>query len=90
MENGCPVLPKKIKVSSQVTQVDALRLRAKQIAEHLALAEPELAVSFMNNVEHLISLGDPMLEWFIASRETGLADKAKVPNEKDAGDFTSF
>ena len=90
MENGCPVLPRKIKGSSPSTQVDALRLRAKQIAEHLALADGELAVSFMNNVEHLISLGDPMLEWFIACRETGLAVKVQAPSEKDAGDFYSL
>jgi hypothetical protein len=90
MENGCPVLPKKIRVSTQATHVDALLVRAKRIAEEVAQTDAELAVSFMNNVEHLKSLGDPMLEWFIACRETNLTDKEKAPLEKDAGDFYSF
>jgi hypothetical protein len=90
MENGCPVLPKIVKVSDQVTKVEGLMHRAKLIAIKLAESDAELAVSFMNNVEHLKALGDPMMEWFIESRERGLSDKKEVPKATDSGQLYSF
>lgn len=90
MENGCPVLPRKIKVSDQVTKVENLMIRANQISIMLAETDADMAVSFMNNVQHLKALGDPMLEWFIESREQGLSAKANGPKETDTGKFYAF
>ncbi len=90
MENGCPVLPKPIKVSDQVTKVEALILRANQIAIRLAETDADAAVSFMNNVQHLKALGDPMMEWFIESRERGLSLKKEAQKETQTGEYYSF
>ena len=80
MENGCPVLPKKIKVSEQQKNMERLTQRANALYEQLLTKDPDQAKAFMSNFTHLKELGDPMTEWFIESREQALLTDGK---EKD-------
>ncbi len=90
MENGCPVLPKKIKVSEQAQINEALKAKAQTIAERIRLTDPARAKAFLNNVEHLIQTGDPMTAWFIESTEKGLEPKEKNQAAPDSGEYYSF
>lgn len=80
MENGCPVLPKKVKVSEQHKNMERLTQRANALYVQLLVIDPDQAKAFLSNFTHLKELGDPMTEWFIQSREQAFLDKDK---EKD-------
>jgi len=91
MESGCPVLPKKIKNSEIAIVLDALTNRAEAIAKRLAETDEKMAQSFLKNFEHLKEQGDPMIEWFVASRE--ITDKPKEQKnqaEPDSKEYYSF
>jgi len=91
MENGCPVLPKKIKNSERVQSLENLTVRAEAIANRLKETDEKLASSFLKNFEHLKELGDPMIEWFVASREiTENKDEQKNQAEPDSKEYYSF
>lgn len=92
MENGCPVLPKKIKVSEQAQVNEDLRDKAQRIAQLLMKIDARRAKAFLSNVEHLIETGDPMTAWFIESTEKGLIDPPQEKNQDkpDSGDYYSF
>jgi len=91
MENGCPVLPKKIKNSERTLSLENLTNRAEAIAKRLRDTDEKLASSFLKNFEHLKELGDPMIEWFVASREiTESKDEQKNQAEPDSKEYYSF
>jgi len=92
MENGCPVLPKKIKANERQEAAEALISRAREIAKAMSEGDEIASESFMRNVEHLMEMGDPMLEWFIASREMVLQNKDQKKNQvvPDSDDHYSF
>lgn len=90
MENGCPVLPKKIKVSEQAQINEALKAKAQKIAEVIQVTDKQRAKAFLNNVDHLIETGDPMTQWFIESTEKGMEKQEKNQTLPDSEDYYSF
>lgn len=92
MENGCPVLPKKIKVSEQAQINEELRVKAQKIAQELKQIDARRAKAFLSNVDHLIETGDPMTAWFIESTEKALETPTQEKNQDkpDSGDYYSF
>ena len=91
MENGCPVLPKKINNSERTQVMDSLTVRAEAIAKRLSETDEKLAQSFMKNFEHLKELGDPMIEWFVSSRElSNKPEDKKNQAEPDSKEYYSF
>lgn len=92
MENGCPVLPRITRNNEKLMALEALTVRADIIMKRLAETDQDKAASFMKNFEHLKERGDPMIEWFIISRElieTATDDK-KNQVDPDSSDYYSF
>lgn len=90
MENGCPVLPKKTKNSERVQVLEDLTQRAEVVMKKLAEIDPEKANSFMKNFEYLKENGDPMIEWFVSSREMNQPEERKNQTEPDSDHYYSF
>lgn len=92
MENGCPVLPKRINATERVSLTHELLERAQRVAAKLAITDEAAAKAFLRNFEHLQELGDPMTEWFLKSREQDQNNEDLQKNQgvPDSDDHYSF